>query len=49
MPPAFPVRWQLRRADLRDWKAQVVTLDTDGAVTLDINLPDDVPTGQWTR
>src|SRR5438270_155822 len=30
-PVPFPVRWQLRRPDQRDWKSEVVTLDGDGA------------------
>ena len=47
-PPAFPVRWQLRRPDLRDWKAEIVKLDADGAASLDVNFPADLPTGRWS-
>ncbi len=47
-PPSFPVRWQLRRPDLRDWKAEIVKLDADGAALLDVNLPADLPTGRWS-
>ena len=47
-PPAFPVRWQLRRPDLRDWKAEIMNLDADGAASLDVNLPADLPTGRWS-
>jgi uncharacterized protein YfaS (alpha-2-macroglobulin family) len=45
---AFPVKWQLRRPDLRDWKSQTVMLDADGAAALDVALPTDLPSGQWT-
>src|SRR5206468_11693496 len=48
VPSPFPVRWQLRRPDQRDWRAQVAMLDADGAVTFDVKLPDDVPTGRWS-
>lgn len=47
-PPSFPVRWQFRRPDLHDWKAVMGQLDGDGAVSLDLPLPDDLPTGQWS-
>ena len=47
-PSAFPVRWQLRRPDLRDWKAQIVKLDAEGAASLDVDLPADLPTGRWS-
>ena len=40
--------WQLRRPDLRDWKSQTVELDADGAAGLELQLPDDLPTGRWT-
>jgi uncharacterized protein YfaS (alpha-2-macroglobulin family) len=45
---AFPVKWQLRRPDLRDWKNQTVMLDGDGAASADIALPADLPSGQWS-
>jgi alpha-2-macroglobulin len=48
MPPEFPVRWQLRRPDLHNWKAQVVQLDADGAASMELQIPDDLPTGRWT-
>jgi alpha-2-macroglobulin len=48
MPGAFPVQWQIRRPDLRDWKNQVQTLDGDGVVEWKVALPDDLPTGRWT-
>lgn len=47
-PGEFPVKWQLRRPDLRDWQSQTVTLAPDGAAALDVKLPDDLPTGRWT-
>ena len=45
---SFPVKWQLRRPDLRDWKNETVMLDGDGAAAADIALPADLPSGQWT-
>ena len=45
---AFPVKWQLRRPDLRDWKSETVMLDADGAAAADIALPMDLPSGEWT-
>jgi uncharacterized protein YfaS (alpha-2-macroglobulin family) len=47
-PPSFPVRWQFRRPDLHDWKAMLGRIDADGAVSLDLPLPDDLPTGRWS-
>ena len=51
-PPAitggFPVHWQLRRPDDRNWQSQVVMLDADGAAAFDAKLLPDLPTGQWT-
>ena len=47
-PPRFPVRWQFRRPDLRDWKSQQTELDADGAAGVDLVLPADLPTGRWT-
>jgi hypothetical protein len=47
-PGAFPVCWQLRRPDLRDWQSQIVKLDSDGNAALDMPLPSDMPTGRWT-
>lgn len=47
-PPSFPVRWQFRRPDLHDWKSIIGQLDADGAVSLDLPLPDDLPTGRWS-
>jgi uncharacterized protein YfaS (alpha-2-macroglobulin family) len=44
----FPVKWQLRRPDLRDWKSETVMLDSDGAAAADIALPTDLPSGQWS-
>ncbi len=44
----FPVKWQMIRPDLRDWKSQTVMLDSDGAASTDITLPTDVPSGQWS-
>src|SRR5207249_826664 len=44
----FPVRWQIRRPDQRDWKNYIVMLDGDGAAALDVPMPADLPTGQWT-
>ena len=47
-PPPFPVRWQLRRPDLRDWRSEIATLDADGACGLSVKLPADLPTGRWS-
>lgn len=47
-PAAFPVKWQIRRPDLHDWKSQVVMLDADGAAAFDLELPADISTGLWT-
>ncbi|HWE98060.1 MAG TPA: MG2 domain-containing protein [Tepidisphaeraceae bacterium] len=47
-PPRFPVRWQIRRPDLRDWKAQMSEVDDDGATTFELQLPADLPMGRWT-
>ncbi|MDB5356431.1 MAG: alpha-2-macroglobulin domain protein [Phycisphaerales bacterium] len=47
-PPRFPVRWQIRRPDLRDWKAQLAEVDADGASSFDLQLPSDLPMGRWT-
>ena len=47
-PPAFPVQWQIRRPDLRGWKTDMATLDGDGAAGMELQLPDDLPTGRWT-
>jgi alpha-2-macroglobulin len=45
---AFPIRWQIRRPDQHDWKSQVIMLNADGAASLDLALPTDLPTGEWT-
>jgi hypothetical protein len=47
-PPSFPVRWQFRRPDLHDWKSVNGSLDADGAISLDMPLPADLPTGHWS-
>ncbi|HEY2585887.1 MAG TPA: MG2 domain-containing protein [Tepidisphaeraceae bacterium] len=47
-PTGFPVRWQFRRPDLHDWKAVLGKIDADGCVSLDLPLPDDLPTGRWS-
>lgn len=47
-PSSFPVRWQFRRPDLHDWKSITGPLDADGAISLDLPLPNDLPTGQWS-
>src|SRR5262249_11568130 len=46
-PPAFPIAWQIRRPDLRPWKTFTGMVDADGAVGVDVPLPDDLPTGKW--
>ena len=48
VPPPFPVRWQIRRPDLRNWRSQVAILDADGSASLTLQLPPDLVTGQWT-
>ena len=47
-PGTFPLKWQLRRPDFREWKSDVAPLDADGAAGLTLNLPSDLPTGRWT-
>ncbi len=47
-PAAFPVRWQIRRPDLRSWRNQVVMLDADGTAQLKLQLPNDLVTGRWS-
>ncbi|HWG07270.1 MAG TPA: MG2 domain-containing protein, partial [Beijerinckiaceae bacterium] len=47
-PQRFPVRWQIRRPDLHDWKAQLAEIDVDGATSFDLALPADLPSGRWT-
>lgn len=48
VPPPFPVRWLIRRPDLRQYVSRTVSLDSDGAAALDLPLSDDLPTGQYT-
>jgi hypothetical protein len=48
MPQRFPIRWQIRRPDLHDWKAQMAEIDADGATSFDLPLPADLPSGRWT-
>lgn len=48
MPQRFPIIWQIRRPNLRDWKSQGDEIDADGASALDLSLPADLPTGRWT-
>ena len=47
-PPSFPVRWQFRRPDLHDWKSIIGQLDPTARSSLDLPLPDDLPTGRWS-
>jgi len=47
-PGRFPVSWRFQRPDLHDWKNYPGTIDADGAVSMDLQLPDDLPTGHWT-
>lgn len=47
VPPAFPVSWRFRRPDLHDWQTLAGQIDPDGAVSLDLPLPSDLPTGRW--
>ncbi len=47
-PQPFPVKWQIKRPDGRDWESQVVTLDADGAAEWKLPLPSDLPTGNWS-
>src|SRR5439155_12642143 len=47
-PTAFPIQWQIQRPDLRNWKIITAALDADGAASLDLRFPDDLPTGKWT-
>lgn len=45
---AMPVRWMIRRPDLREWKQVMANVDADGSAALDLALPDDLTTGRWT-
>ena len=45
---AMPVRWLIRRPDLREWKQVVGNVDADGSAGLDLALPNDLTTGRWT-
>lgn len=45
---AFPVKWQLVRPDGQKWRAQAAMLDGDGAAQWKVQLPADVPTGEWS-
>lgn len=45
---AMPVRWLIRRPDLREWKQVMGSVDADGSAGLDLALPDDLTTGRWT-
>ena len=47
-PAPFPVTFQIVRPDLRNWRAQTVSLDADGAAGFDLALPTDLTTGKWT-
>ena len=47
-PGAFPIRWDICRPDLRIWQNKMQPLDSDGASSMDLALPDDLPTGRWT-
>jgi len=44
----FPVRWQFRRPDHHDWVSKIVMLDNDGAAAVDMPLPSDLVTGNWS-
>jgi uncharacterized protein YfaS (alpha-2-macroglobulin family) len=48
MPASFPVAWKFRRPDLHDWRTVAGQIDADGAVSLELPLPDDLPTGRWS-
>jgi uncharacterized protein YfaS (alpha-2-macroglobulin family) len=48
MPSSFPVNWKFRRPDLHDWRSFTGKVDSDGAVSLEVILPDDLPTGRWS-
>jgi uncharacterized protein YfaS (alpha-2-macroglobulin family) len=47
-PKPFPVKWQILRPDLRNWKSQVSKLNEDGSSEWIITLPSDLPTGRWS-
>ena len=44
----FPVRWQFRRPDHHNWVNRMVMLDADGAAAVDMLLPSDLVTGNWS-
>jgi len=44
----FPVRWQFRRPDHHNWINKTVMLDSDGAAAVDVPLPSDLVTGNWS-
>jgi uncharacterized protein YfaS (alpha-2-macroglobulin family) len=45
---SFPVRWQFRRPDRHNWVNKTVMLDADGAAAIDMPLPSDLVTGDWS-
>ena len=48
VPLPFPLRWQIRRPDLRNYLSQTVMLDADGAAAWSLQLPADLPTGRYS-
>jgi uncharacterized protein YfaS (alpha-2-macroglobulin family) len=44
----FPVCWQFRRPDHHNWLNKMVMLDADGAAAVDMPLPSDLVTGNWS-
>ena len=47
-PESFPVKWQMVRPDLHEWRSNSAVLDADGASGWSVQMPADVPTGQWS-
>ena len=47
-PESFPVKWQIRRPDNRNYRGNVGALDGDGGAEWKVELPGDLPTGRWS-
>ncbi len=46
-PAPVPLRWRIRRPDMKVWREEIATTLASGDLLLDLPLPSDVPTGQW--
>lgn len=46
-PVPVPLRWRIRRPDMKVWREEIATSLASGDLLLALPLPSDVPTGQW--